>query len=252
MTLNTEQKKNRDILINEIINSGINNPFTIAAILALAEKESTLIPQSENLKYSKERLPEVWGVFSKTGQRVPTGQGKYNYNDLAVEYAGNPMKLANYIYGGKNGNNTTGDGFLYRGRGYNQLTWKNNYKIFGDLIGVNLLDYPELANKPENASKIIIEFLKLGAKVNKFDLNGFNSLEDAVKYIYRVNAGWGFGFPTTQQGYVRMTKNAPEFLDYIKKKSNEMETPEKKDNTMIILFVIVVILIGIFYKKLKK
>jgi putative chitinase len=43
-----------------------------------------------------------------------------------------------------NGNRLTGDGWRFRGRGYIMITGKTNYKAFGDFIGVNLLDNPDL------------------------------------------------------------------------------------------------------------
>ena len=67
---------------------------------------------------------------------------------------GKPEKLAELMYGGRNGNDQPGDGYTYRGRGYMQLTGKANYKDAGDALGVDLVKHPELAAEPQNASKI--------------------------------------------------------------------------------------------------
>jgi len=47
-------------------------------------------------------------------------------------------------------------GYIYRGAGYIQLTGAYNYKKYGDLIGVDLLQQPELANEPFNAARIFV------------------------------------------------------------------------------------------------
>lgn len=53
------------------------------------------------------------------------------------------------------GNTIPGDGIKYRGRGYVQLTWKNNYKTLGEKLGVDLVSFPDRALYPEVASKIM-------------------------------------------------------------------------------------------------
>jgi putative chitinase len=55
-----------------------------------------------------------------------------------------------------NGNTEPGDGVRYAGRGYVQLTWKNNYRRVGDLIGLDLVGSPDRAMEPENAATILI------------------------------------------------------------------------------------------------
>lgn len=55
----------------------------------------------------------------------------------------------------KMGNTCAGDGPKYCGRGLVQLTWKNNYKLAGDKCGVDLVQNPDLAMRPEIASKIM-------------------------------------------------------------------------------------------------
>lgn len=71
----------------------------------------------ENLKYSAKRLPEVWPQrFQPTGPLNP------------ADYAHNPQKLANEVYGNRMGNTGANDGFTYRGRGLLQLTGKESYQ----------------------------------------------------------------------------------------------------------------------------
>lgn len=89
----------------------------------------------ENLYYTPERLMAVW-------------PSRFNTYDKAKQYARNPEKLANYVYGGRMGNYSPGDGWKFRGRGPLQLTGKTNYGLLSDLTGYDLLAEPELAADP--------------------------------------------------------------------------------------------------------
>jgi hypothetical protein len=62
------------------------------------------------------------------------------------------------------GNAEPGDGWRYRGRGYVQLTWKNNYQRMGERLGVPLVDQPELAND----SLIALQILWVGMQEGMF------------------------------------------------------------------------------------
>lgn len=88
--------------------------------------------REENLSYSAKRMTEVW-------------PGRYPTIAAAAPYAKNPEALANHTYGGRMGNNRTGDGWRYRGRGLMQVTGKNEYRRIGKLIGVDLEGNPDLA-----------------------------------------------------------------------------------------------------------
>jgi putative chitinase len=79
---------------------------------------------SENLNYSAQGLRNIFG--------------KYFPNEaLAAAYARKPEKIANRVYGSRmgNGDEASGDGFAFRGRGALQLTGKFNYQAFADYIG---------------------------------------------------------------------------------------------------------------------
>lgn len=182
-TLNNTQKNNANLIVKAAKENGITNPLSIAAILAIVSKETNFKPQSEDLKnYTAKRINEVW-------QNIPLA--------LAKNLEFNAEKLANYVYGvqpygmRKNafGNTKPKDGFLYRGRGYNQLTFKGNYKNIGDLIGIDLISNPDIVNTPEVASKVLIAFYKAAAKRNKLDLNNLGSQKQTLDTIYQINAG---------------------------------------------------------------
>ncbi len=87
---------------------------------------------SENLNYSPRLLDKVFG--------------KYFPGNLEESYAHQPEKIANRVYGNRmgNGNETSGDGWKYRGRGALQLTGKDNYKLFSDY-----LKNPQVLTNPE-------------------------------------------------------------------------------------------------------
>lgn len=90
---------------------------------------------SENLNYSAERLKVVFP--------------KYFKDVSPVAYAHNPAKLAARIYANRmgNGDEATGEGYSFRGRGYIQLTGKSNYTNFGKFIGEDTVANPDLVAK---------------------------------------------------------------------------------------------------------
>jgi peptidoglycan L-alanyl-D-glutamate endopeptidase CwlK len=52
------------------------------------------------------------------------------------------------------------DGARFKGRGFIQLTGRKNYKLYGSLLGYDLIGNPELANSPQPAAKILAAYLK--------------------------------------------------------------------------------------------
>lgn len=111
----------------------INTPVKLAHFLAQCGHESggfKLV--SENLNYSADGLRKIFPKYFK---------------DVSPDsYARNPQKIASRVYGGRMGNGpeSTGEGFKYRGRGFIQLTGKNNYKAFSDSIGIDVVAEPDL------------------------------------------------------------------------------------------------------------
>lgn len=198
-TYTGERAVNIDLLIRTMEAHGITNPYSQAGILAVVGKETNYIPKNEVMNYSKERLPEVWGIFSKTGSKVPKGQGQANYNDLAVQYERNAEKLANFVYGQKPtgmrddayGNTQPGDGWKYRGRGFNQVTFKSGYDKLGKEIGMDLITNPDAMNDPKVAADVAIRFFKNRFKEKGLDLNQFTDVDSALVMFARANAGWG-------------------------------------------------------------
>jgi putative chitinase len=112
----------------------LNTPLRLAHFLAQAGHESggfKLV--NENLNYGAKGL---LGIFKKY---FPT-------EAKAKEYERKPEKIANLVYGSRMGNGaeTTGEGYKFRGRGYIQLTGKDNYKAFDAVVIESIVDNPDL------------------------------------------------------------------------------------------------------------
>lgn len=113
---------------------GITTPARMAGFIAQAAHESSGFARlEENLHYSRpERIMQVWPT------RVPSIAD-------ALPLIRNPEALANRVYANRNGNadESSGDGWRYRGRGLFQLTGRANYMAAGDALGVDLKGHPE-------------------------------------------------------------------------------------------------------------
>ena len=111
----------------------INTPLRLAHFLAQCGHESGGFRLTkENLNYSAKGL---MGIFKKY---FPT-------EALAKQYERKPEKIANKVYGGRMGNGpeATGDGAKFCGRGYIQLTGKDNYTAFGKSINEDMTVNPQ-------------------------------------------------------------------------------------------------------------
>jgi len=115
---------------------GVNTPLRLAHFLAQCGHESGGFRLTqENLNYSAKGL---MGIFKKY---FPT-------QALADAYARKPEKIANRVYGGRMGNGleASGEGYKFRGRGYIQLTGKQNYTAFDLAVEDDILANPDLVS----------------------------------------------------------------------------------------------------------
>jgi len=111
----------------------INTPLRLAHFLAQCGHESGGFKVTqENLNYSAKGLA---GIFKKY---FPT-------EAVATPYARQPQKIANKVYANRmaNGSEASGDGYKFRGRGYIQLTGRDNYTQFGKAIGEDIASNPD-------------------------------------------------------------------------------------------------------------
>jgi putative chitinase len=114
---------------------GIDTPLKLAHFLAQCGHESGGFKLTqENLNYSAQGLKNIFP--------------KYFPGNLSESYARNPQKIASKVYGGRMGNGpeSTGEGFKFRGRGYIQLTGKDNYTAFGKAINEDVISNPDLVS----------------------------------------------------------------------------------------------------------
>lgn len=113
----------------------INTPLRLAHFLAQCGHESGGFKATqENLNYSADGLKKIFP--------------KYFPGNLSESYARNPEKIASKVYGGRmgNGGEETKEGYKFRGRGYIQLTGKENYTKFTKFIGEDCVNNPDLVS----------------------------------------------------------------------------------------------------------
>ena len=112
---------------------GITTNLRLAHFLAQCGHESGGFKTvTEDLNYSADGLVKIFG--------------KYFNSTTAAGYARNPEKIASKVYGNRmgNGSEASKEGFKFRGRGYIQLTGKENYTKFGKFIGEDIASNPDL------------------------------------------------------------------------------------------------------------
>ena len=154
----------------------INTPLRLAHFLAQCGHESGgFRATQENLNYSAKGLN---GIFKKY---FPT-------EAAAKAYERQPAKIASKVYGGRMGNGpeSTGEGYKFRGRGYIQLTGKENYTAFGKSINEDICSNPD---------KVASSYALLSAAWF-FNKNGLHKMADegatdlvVTKITKRVNGG---------------------------------------------------------------
>ena len=154
----------------------INTKLRVAAFIAQCSHESgQFTVLHENLNYRAETLVKVFPKYFPT---------------LAVanQYAKQPEKIANKVYGGRMGNGpeSSGDGSKFCGRGYIQLTGKDNYTAFGKSINEDICSNPD---------KVASDYALLSAAWF-FNKNGLHKIADegasdvvVTKITKRVNGG---------------------------------------------------------------
>jgi putative chitinase len=154
----------------------INTPKRMAAFIAQCSHESGgFMVLKENLNYKPASLRKLFSKYFPT-------------DELAQQYCSKPNKqtaIANRIYGNRmgNGDESSGDGYRFCGRGLIQLTGRSNYQSFADSLEMNINDVPEYLATFEGAAQSACWF---------WETNGLNKYADAgdiLTLTKRINGG---------------------------------------------------------------
>jgi putative chitinase len=154
---------------------GLNTNLRLAHFLSQASHESGGFKSTtENLNYSAKGLKNTFP--------------KYFPGSLSESYAKNPEKIASKVYGGRmgNGDESTKEGYKFRGRGYLQSTGKENYTRFSKFIGEDCVSNPDLvATKyPLASAAFFFESNKLWSICDKG-----TSTDVVTQLTKRINGG---------------------------------------------------------------
>ena len=151
----------------------INTPQRMAAFIGQCGHESAgFRTLNENLNYSAQGLRNTWP------KRFPD-------DATANAYARQPEKIANKVYADRmgNGNEASGEGWRYHGRGLIQLTGKANYQAAGTALGVDLVSSPDQVAAPEYAA------LTAGWFWDSHKLNALADKQDNTGITKAINGG---------------------------------------------------------------
>lgn len=166
-----------------LLNSyGINTPLRLAHAFTQFDAENGgLVAKEESLYYKTiESLRKTFYTPFK---------GKTD--EFVSQYLRNSEKCANYVYANRmgNGNEASGDGFKYRGRGF-QITGKNNYIKLSKDTRIDYLSNPELLNREADAVISMCWYWK-SINANKYaDEDNLDAISDLIN-IGRITEKYG-------------------------------------------------------------
>lgn len=155
-----------------LVRFNLNTPQRVAGFIGQCQHESmNFAVLEENLNYSALGLTRTWPTRFNT-QRATT-------------YARHPEMIANSVYAGRmgNGNEASGDGWRYRGRGLIQLTGKQAYILCGFSLEVDLVNNPDMLTEQKYA------VLSAGWYWSNNNLNRFCDKDDWVGLTKAINGG---------------------------------------------------------------
>ena len=194
-------KKNTiSLVVNACKEKGITNAITQAALCAIVSKESDFTPKGES-SYANTPASRIRSIFGK----------RFNgYTDSQIDtIKQNEKEFFSIVYGDSYGNGPapTRDGWTFRGRGFNQLTFRGNYKSIGKSIGQDLEGKPELMERLDIAAKALVQYyVSAFSKMNSSllsqygvtkqgdsiaTMNGIKDIASAVRVFYQATAGAG-------------------------------------------------------------
>ena len=161
---------NRQIFFNEIRPTLFSGKLSDGQMFGIAYKLNAWDDSGlTDIRWLAYMLATSYHETAKTMQPIEEyGTGKGRPYGKKIKHNGKP-----YEYPDK----------IYYGRGDVQLTWYENYELMGKLLGIPLLEQPELALKPDISARIMLEGMTKG-KSNRGDFTGvslenyFNSTKD--------------------------------------------------------------------------
>lgn len=212
--LNETQKKNAALINAALTKYGITNPYFRAGILAVVAKESAFTPINESFRYTIPRLREVFSterLQNKSNNelikllKVQPANAGYGLKSADQGRVTDGVALFNLVYGGtwgaRNlGNTQAGDGYKYRGRGFNQNTGRGNYAMLSKKMGIDLISNPDKMNDPAIAAEALAIYFANGLAVGKniiretygvSDQSKIDTLRKGNDIAYHINAGIG-------------------------------------------------------------
>lgn len=177
--LSATQVAGIELILNEWEARSLQDLRQLAYILATIHHEvgQTYEPIEENLNYSAAGLLKTWPA-----KFTP---------EKAAAYAKKPEKIANYVYANRigNGNEASGDGWKFRGRGYPQVTGRSNYQWAKEFTGVDLIANPDRMKEVPIAVKVTFTGMLQGKFTGKKLSDYFNAtVEDWVNARRIINA----------------------------------------------------------------
>ncbi len=179
--------------------AGIDSKVELANFMAQVGHESGGMTRlEESFRYTK----GIWQIPVRSAMR----EGKESLEEARLEaLQGKPENLGELMYGGRMGNDEPGDGYKFHGRGYMQLTGKDNYRAAGEALGLDLVKHPELAAEPENAAKIATWYWNSHVPQS--------AREDVTKATHAINGGEN-GLPDRQARFEKWEKTlTPELME---------------------------------------
>ena len=171
---------NVTLVYKTLLDFGIKDPYALIGILSNVAKECSYKVTRESLNYTT--VARLKAIFPSKFGSMP--------ESVVATYLGDEQKVANLVYADRYGNGSTesGDGYNFRGGGFIQLTFKNNYRDVGSKIGLDLVSSPSQISDAKVAAKTCAQFF-----INAFGGRGrlsFSNLEEALTTITKkVNAG---------------------------------------------------------------
>jgi predicted chitinase len=188
----------------------VNTPARIAHFLSQIGHESGFKATTESLNYSAKRMHQIFGCkggsknYSVANDDCTKGRLRDKLWTEQANYEHNAENLGNYVYANRNGNGdeASGDGYKYRGRGLIQLTGKSNYQGFQDRHNAlnpddkqSFIDNPELvAGNTEYAVESAFYF---------WDAHNINTIADTgnVKDVTKAVNGGTNGYDDRKSRY---------------------------------------------------